>query len=41
YRPYLEIESTPIPEPSTLILLGSLATGLFGMAGLRRKSSRR
>jgi len=37
YRPYLEIESTPIPEPSTLILLGSLATGLFGFAGLRRR----
>ena len=41
YRPSLEIESTPIPEPSTMILLGSLATGLFGMAGLRRKFSRR
>ena len=36
----VDVESegmTPIPEPGTMILLGSLATGLFGMAGLRRR----
>ena len=26
-----------IPEPATMILLGSLATGLFGMAAVRKK----
>jgi hypothetical protein len=27
----------PVPEPGTMFLLGSLATGLFGFAGLRRR----
>ncbi|MCK4518644.1 MAG: PEP-CTERM sorting domain-containing protein, partial [Candidatus Omnitrophica bacterium] len=26
-----------IPEPITMIMLGSLATGLFGAAGIRRR----
>jgi len=30
-----------IPEPGTMILLGSLAIGLFGMAGLRRRVTNR
>jgi len=34
------LDITPVPEPGTMMLLGSLATGLFGMAGLRRKFSR-
>ena len=38
----LDIEdSQPIPEPASMILLGSLATGLFGVFGIRRKFSRR
>jgi len=37
YDPYLEIEITEIPEPTSMILLGSLATGLFGVFGIRRK----
>jgi hypothetical protein len=39
-RPYLIIETqeTPVPEPGTILLLGSLATGLFGMAAVRRRS---
>jgi len=28
------------PEPTSIILLGSLATGLFGVAAIRRKSSK-
>lgn len=31
------ISTSHIPEPGTMILLGSLASGLFGFAGLRRK----
>ena len=30
-------EINEIPEPMTMILLGSLATGLFSVAGIRRK----
>ena len=30
-----------IPEPATMMLLGSLATGLFGFAGLKRRFSGR
>jgi hypothetical protein len=26
-----------VPEPGTMLLLGSLATGLFGFAGLRKR----
>ncbi|MCK4518645.1 MAG: hypothetical protein KAU12_00860 [Candidatus Omnitrophica bacterium] len=33
----MAFELTTIPELGTMILLGSLATGLFGFAGLRRK----
>jgi len=31
----------PIPEPASLVLLGSLASGLFGIAGARRRFGRR
>jgi len=34
-------ELTAVPEPSTVILLGSLATGLLGVFGIRRKFSGR
>jgi hypothetical protein len=34
---YIELNGKVTPEPATLILLGSLATGLFGMAAVRRK----
>jgi hypothetical protein len=32
---------TCVPEPGMMILLGSLATGLFGAAGLRRRYAHR
>lgn len=38
---YQDVTLQPIPEPTTMMLLGSLATGLFGVAGLRRRFSRR
>ncbi len=34
---HVATECVPIPEPTTMILLGSLATGLFGIAAVRRK----
>ena len=37
---YLYNGTETIPEPATMMLLGSLATGLFGMAGIRRKFSK-
>lgn len=33
----VDIPPPPIPEPGTMLLLGSLATGLFGMAGIRKR----
>ena len=35
YQDY--IIANPIPEPSTMILLSSLATGLFGVFGIRKR----
>ncbi len=45
YHPYLNIEyevgePNPVPEPATMMMLVSLATGLFGFAGIRRRFSR-
>ena len=45
YHPYLSIEyevgePDPIPEPATMMMLGSLVTGLFGFAGIRKRFSR-
>ena len=37
----MAFELTTIPEPASMILLGSLATGLFGVFGIRRKFARR
>jgi hypothetical protein len=36
-QPYLEVETSEIPEPATMLMLGSLATGLFSVFGIRRK----
>jgi hypothetical protein len=36
----LVTESEEVPEPATLILLGSLATGLFSAASIRKKFSK-
>ncbi|MDD5772202.1 MAG: PEP-CTERM sorting domain-containing protein, partial [bacterium] len=33
-------EHPQVPEPGTMFLLGSLATGLFGFAGLRKRFTR-
>jgi len=44
YRSQGEVEDHQVdvvPEPASMILLGSLATGLFGVFGIRRKFSRR
>jgi len=37
YIDSLHVATECIPEPGTMILLGSLATGLFGFAGLRKR----
>jgi hypothetical protein len=34
-------DSSVIPEPGMIVLLGSLATGLFGVSGVRRRFSGR
>ena len=40
YIPYEEPDPDPIPEPTTMILLGSLATGLFGFSGIKKRFNR-
>ena len=37
YFDNISVDADVIPEPGTMMLLGSLATGLFGFAGLRRR----
>ncbi|MCK5306518.1 MAG: PEP-CTERM sorting domain-containing protein [Candidatus Omnitrophica bacterium] len=37
----LNDDGEEIPEPATLILLGSLATGLFGTAGMKRRFAKK
>ena len=37
---YVTIDPDPIPEPTTMILLGSLATGLFGFSGIKKRFNR-
>lgn len=34
---YLELNGTVVPEPGTMLLIGSLTTGLFGIAAVRKR----